>query len=139
MYVLDASVVLKWFIEEEDSEKANSLLTAHVKGEIFITIPDLLISEVSNALRYSKDFSQSETLKAIKNLYDLELDIIAQVYDITKATIKLAYKKGITFYDALYISLAQELGFQYITADKKLYRKTKDLSFVTLLNEFEIQ
>lgn len=138
MFVLDASVVLKWFIEEEDSKGARLLLQAYDNGEINIAVPDLLISEVSNALLYNPALSHSETLKCIKSLYDLSLDIIAPVLDISIATIQFSYKKKITFYDAIYVVLAQQLGFQYVTADTKLYTRIKDLPFVKLLKNIEI-
>ncbi len=138
MFVLDASVILKWFIEEGGSKKAVLLKDAHARGEITITVPDLLILEASNVLRHNSAFSQSKTIECIKYLYDLKLDIVTPVLDITIATIQLAYKRNITFYDAIYIALAQELEFQYVTADKKLYAKVKDLSFVTLLKDIKI-
>ena len=52
MYVLDASVILKWFLEEENSEKAITLKDGHSRGEFLVVIPDLAIYEVANALRY---------------------------------------------------------------------------------------
>ena len=138
MFVLDASVILKWFIEEEGSKKAVLLKDAHARGKITITVPDLLILEASNVLRHNPAFSQSKTIECIKYLYDLKLDIVTPVLDITIATIQLAYKRNITFYDAIYIALAQELEFQYVTADKKLYKKVKDLPFTKLLKDIEI-
>lgn len=57
MYVLDASVILKWFIEEEGSKKADRLLDAYNAGKIAITVPDFLILEVSNVLICNPTFS----------------------------------------------------------------------------------
>jgi len=51
MSVLDASVVLKWFVNEEDSDKAVRLRKQYYLGEREIVVPDLLLFEVSNALR----------------------------------------------------------------------------------------
>ncbi len=47
------------------------------------------------------------------------------------ATLSKDYK--ISAYDAAYVALAQSLGCQFITADKKLYRKIKSLELVRLL------
>lgn len=114
------------------------MFDAYIRGEITIAVPDLLVSEVSNVLRYTSIFSQAETLKCIKDLYNLDLDIVTPILDVTIVSIRLAYERDISFYDALYIALAQELGFQYTTADKKLYKKIKDLPFVNLLKDIEI-
>ena len=45
-YVVDASIVVKWFVEEKWSDEASSLLEA----EVTLIAPELLFAEVSNAL-----------------------------------------------------------------------------------------
>ena len=54
--VVDASVVAKWYLEEEYTEKALKLRDMHVNGEIELTAPELLLFEVLNAIRYSRFF-----------------------------------------------------------------------------------
>ena len=46
--VLDASVVAKWFIEEEDTEKAIEIRDKFVQGEIEVLVHSLLIYEIGN-------------------------------------------------------------------------------------------
>lgn len=48
--VLDASVVLKWFREESDTDKALELQEAINHSQLKAYIPDLLLYEVTNAL-----------------------------------------------------------------------------------------
>lgn len=55
--VLDASVILKWFLEENGSNKALKIKESHVAGTSTITTPDIVIYEVGNALRYEPEFS----------------------------------------------------------------------------------
>lgn len=52
--VLDASVILKWFLKEEDSEKAIDLKTEIIQGNLLVILPDLILYEISNALRYKR-------------------------------------------------------------------------------------
>ncbi len=137
--VLDASVILKWFMEERGSEKANILKEDHVAGKFSITVPDILIYEVGNALRYEPEFSFKEVNSSIGQLYELNLNIIAPLPDIANLTTEIAYQKEITFYDASYVALAQELDFQYVTADEKLYNKLRELPFTTLLADIKIR
>ena len=136
--VLDASVVLKWFMEERESDKAYVLKERHVAGKFTITVPDILIYEVGNALRYEPEFSSKEVNFCLEQLYELNLSIIAPLPDLADLTTKIAYQKDITFYDASYIALAEELNFQYVTADKKLYNKLKDFPLATFLSMYEI-
>lgn len=135
--ILDASVILKWFMQEDDSEKAGVLKEAHIAGKFNIAVPDIAIYEVANALRYEPEFFPEEVNRSLEELYELNLDIIAPLPDVTNLAIRIAYEKDITFYDAFYIALAKQLGFQYVTADKKLYEKVKSFPFVNILRESE--
>ena len=61
MLVIDASVVIKWFIEEKDSAKALLLKDNHINGKTILIAPDLLIYEAANVLLFSKIFGLLET------------------------------------------------------------------------------
>jgi len=131
--VIDASVILKWFIEERDSNKASDIKNNHIQGLYAITVPDIVIYEVGNALRYKVEFSTREISKAVEELYALNLDIILPHPDIICSVAEISRQNDITFYDAFYVALAKDLGLQFITADNKLYENTKHLHFVHLL------
>lgn len=132
--VLDASIILKWFMQENLSDKAKAIRNAHLEGRFTITIPDIAIYEIGNALRYEPEFSPKEVSRAIAELYELDLDIIAPLPYLAAPTAAIAYQSEITFYDAFYLALAKELNLQFVTADEKLYRKVKDYSHIILLS-----
>ena len=123
MIVLDASVVLKWFVDEEDSDQALRLREEFYTGEREIVIPDLLLFEVANALRYNPSFTAEEIKEAVKTLFDIEIEIITPTYSLLAKAIELAESLDVTCYDAAYLALAEELGFEFITADARFYRK----------------
>ena len=50
--VIDASVSVKWFIPEKDTEKAMKLRAKHTEGTINLVAPDLILYEVANTLRF---------------------------------------------------------------------------------------
>lgn len=131
--VLDASVIIKWFTQEEKRKQAVKLREKYINGEIEITVPDLLLYEISNALRFNPNFQEKDVNEAIQSLFDMEINIIVPVPEILQKAIDLAYSKEITLYDAFYIALAQIIDFDFITADKKLYKKIKDVGCVFLL------
>jgi predicted nucleic acid-binding protein len=60
MYVLDASVVIKWFSEEEYTDIAVKLRDDFFKGYNELVVLDLLLYEVSNALRYNPNFDETD-------------------------------------------------------------------------------
>ena len=131
--VIDASVILKWFIEENDSSKATAIKNNHITGLHTITIPDIAIYEVGNALRYKSEFSVREVARCLEDLYALSLDIIVPYPDIVYLVTEISRQNNITFYDAFYVALAKELGLKFITADRQLYEKTQGFHFVHLL------
>ena len=48
--ILDTSVIVKWFVKEEDSPEALQYLQEFRQGGIAIIIPTLLFYELGNAL-----------------------------------------------------------------------------------------
>jgi len=51
--VLDSSVVIKWFRRYETlCEQSVKLRQAYLAGRLFIIVPDILIYEIANVLRY---------------------------------------------------------------------------------------
>jgi len=135
MRVLDTSVIYKWYVEEENTEKALSLRDDFVKRGIETVIPDFLFHELANSLRYNPKIEREEVEETIDNLFELGLETVLTTPTFTKNALKIAYDYQITVYDALYITLAQNLEFEFITADKKLFEKTKELRFVKYLGD----
>lgn len=131
--VIDASVILKWFIQENDSNKAAEIKKAHTIGSSCIAIPDLALYEIGNALRYKLEFSNHEVASCITEIYDLGIDIIGPNMEMLAEVTEISRRYDITFYDAVYIALSKELGLNFITADSRLFHKTKTLHFVKLL------
>lgn len=131
--VLDASVIIKWFTQEEKREEAINLRENYVSGEIEIVVPDLLLYEISNALRFNPNFKEKDIKEAIESLFDIEINIIVPIPEVLQKAVDVAYSKEITIYDAFYIALSQMIDFDFITADEKLYEKIKDDKNVYLL------
>jgi predicted nucleic acid-binding protein len=131
--VVDASVALKWFAEEPDSSLAVGLRDAHLHEESPLASPDLLVYEVANVLLHNPRFTENEVGRAIHTLYDLQLELVVPTVALIHAAIRLAARHKLTFYDALYVVVAQELGMELITADHQLHRRLAHLSFVRLL------
>lgn len=125
MSVLDASVVLKWFVDEGSSDKAIQLREEYCAGEREIVVPDLLVLEVANALRYNPDFEIDEIKDSVKTLFDIGIDIITPTCSLLEKAIDLAKSLDATCYDTSYLALAEDLGFEFITADEKLYKKVR--------------
>jgi predicted nucleic acid-binding protein len=139
MSVLDASVILKWFLDEEGTSQALQLRDEFYRGKREIVVPDLLLMEVANALRYNPSFTGEEIKEAIETLFDIGILIVTPTRSLMVRAIDLAKSLNVTCYDAVYLALAQELDFEFITADKKFWksvaeRKGQRLSVKLLAN-----
>jgi predicted nucleic acid-binding protein len=134
MFVVDTSVVIKWFIEERDTPEAALLKDRHINGKTILIAPDLLIYEVANVLVCSKIFTVQEVKKCLEDIYELEIDLINPSIDIIMSASEIAVNKQISIYDACYVALANELDIKLITADKRLHSSTQELGCVELLS-----
>lgn len=135
VFVLDASVVIKWFSEEEYTDRALKLRDDFSKGDIELVVPDLILYEVSNALRYNPDFDETDVADGVGTLFDIGISIIVPNREVINSALNLAYEHKITVYDAYYVALAKEINFKLITADRKLYLRIKDLKFAKYIDE----
>ena len=123
MSVLDASVVLKWLVTESDSDKALQLRESSYREREDIVVPDLLLYEAANALRYHTDFSADEIKEAIETLFDMGIEIVAPTLSLLKRAIEIAKSEDVTCYDAIYLALAEDIGDVFVTADEKFASK----------------
>ena len=133
---LDASVVIKWFFEEEGTDAALQLLEEHKLEKIQINVPDLLFFEFGNTVvkKFREDIdTRKEFNRNLTDLLSIQLSFAETTPDLLKLVYSLASRYEITFYDATYVALAKSLKCDFVTADKKLVEATKALKFVKLL------
>ncbi|HHJ19880.1 MAG TPA: PIN domain-containing protein [Gammaproteobacteria bacterium] len=119
-YVLDASVVIKWFIPEIYWEQA-SLLQHY--SESYLHTPDFAQLECSSIL--SKKVRRNELkLDEANDIQVLLLNMPVQMHpwqDLLLAAGQVAHETYRSVYDCLYLVLAKQINGQMVTADKKLY------------------
>lgn len=133
MIVLDASVVFKWLVEEGDSGRAIKYLTDHISGAEAIAVPELLFYELANVLSTKFNLTPLESREAFKSIWDIELESHHLGLNDYQRVIHWSNKLNLSGYDAAYITLAEKLGSEFVTADAKLYRSCSELGFVKLL------
>ena len=121
--VLDASVIVKWFIDENDSNKAEIIKEQFINEKINIIIPSLLYYEVLNALKYSKLFNLDELNLVGESIENYGFKAIVIKDEIREKMVEIAIKHDISIYDASYIALAEKFNTQLITADEKISKK----------------
>ena len=131
MIVFDASLAVKWFVDERHSEKAASDLRWH-KGDI--AVPGIFVAEVMGALvrranmdkslRADSEVSLSRLVQLIEDDF-LRVDPVSPVQMLRAASI--AIDIGHPLKDCIYLVLAMELGCPLVTADTRFAAKARDV------------
>lgn len=124
-YVLNASVMIKWFIPEIYSEQATLLQNTQYRN---LHTPDFAQLECTNIL--SKKVRRKELqLNEANQIQELLLQMPVQMYpwqDLLLQAGQVAHETYRSVYDCLYLVLAKQLKGKMVTADKKLYMALKD-------------
>jgi predicted nucleic acid-binding protein len=136
-YVVDASVLTKWFVEhnEPDRDRALALKEFHVSGRSTIYVTELTFLEVLNAIRFGSKAQEEHGARAITGLEGLHLKVTATDFQLLRKANAIAWAYQITIYDALYVALAEQVGYPLITGDETMVRKLKGHSIVIPLRE----
>ena len=137
--VPDSSVVLKWFRRAEAGlEQAEALRQAHLEGQIVFIVPDLLLYEIANVLRFKSDLDEETVRSAIRSLTQIHLEISPVTEPRLQRAVALAYRYDLTVYDATFIALAEEVGGDFVTTDEKLLAKVAVLPFCHALADVSV-
>jgi predicted nucleic acid-binding protein len=128
-FVVDASVVLKWFLRDEvDGPPALAILDGFLTGALDLIAPALLEFEVVNGLRIAgkRGRISGESVKAAARAFlDLGIQFVPLSFYAEK-TLDLAEKCDLSAYDASYLALAADSEIDLLTADEKILKAAKD-------------
>ena len=136
--VPDASVLLKWVLEQEDEPdhcKAIQLQQAFLDESVEIRLPTLWRYEVGNVLGLKKSAMAVELMSA---LLAYEFDEVPLRTEYGLAVLEhMREVKHVTFYDSAYHVLAIRTKGLYLTADTAYVKRAKAKGHVVLLAEWK--
>ena len=115
--VVDASVVVKWFLPEIHTDAARRLLD----GAHQFFAPDLLFAETANTV-WKKvrraELTRDQGRQLVADLADVAVETVA-CRALAEDAYVLATTTGRSVCDALYLALAVRLDTRVITADER--------------------
>jgi predicted nucleic acid-binding protein len=118
-FVIDASVVIKWVVDEPGSEYAVRLIDGPT-----LSAPDLLMSECANILWKKvrrSELSRDEASLAIELLVRADVELVP-TRAIASRAVALSLDLDHPAYDCMYLALAIERGDAFVTADTRFVR-----------------
>ena len=136
-YVVDASVGIKWFVREREAnrEVALALRQRHIEGATRMIVPELFLLEVPNAIKAGRKSREEDLAEVLATLEDLGLHVEQHTPRVLRKTNAVAWAYQLTWYDAVYVALAETMGFPCVTADEALLRKMNGHSIVLSLKD----
>lgn len=136
LYVIDASVTIKWIFNEIQTEKANLLLTP----DSDLLAPDFMLIECANAIHKKVKNKEITTVKGDDGLrLLLEFGELKYVpfYRFLKQAYQIAREINHTVYDCLYLAVAEKYNSKVITADAKFWKRTQDTLYSSFIHWVE--
>lgn len=125
--VVDANVVIKWFVSEAGRTEALSLL----QGDDDLSAPDLVVPEVTNiawkkALRSEIGVAQARLVVA--GLASLDITLVPSL-ELRERALEIGLALRHPTYDCLYVAAAERLDGILVTADRRLHAVTRTPAF----------
>ena len=124
-YVVDASVAVRWFVEEEVDLASQAVLARMPMEPDLFAVPELFLYEVLAVL--SRLHPDPIAAYCDGFLPTVQAGILR--YPMTESIAKgaLTYvARGLSGYDAVYAALARELGATWLTYDATAHRRIRD-------------
>jgi predicted nucleic acid-binding protein len=120
--VSDANVVLKWFHSEgeEEVEAARAMLEAHKERTVTLSVLDLTVYEVGNALMRGRAGASGEQVATVLEALGEICPSIRPRPEEMRAAGRLAERHNLTLYDAAYAAVAQSRSAELATLDRAL-------------------
>jgi predicted nucleic acid-binding protein len=133
IWILDASVAVRWFLIEEAHSAADSVLKEIIDNPEGFAVPELFAFEVFSVLCRTHPRGASIFREGLMPL--LSSGILRHPLTESMAIQAEPFLiKGLTGYDACYAALACELGGIWLTYDGKAHKKIQNQRLSHLLS-----
>jgi predicted nucleic acid-binding protein len=122
--VLDASVAVKWYLnDEEHTREAALVLAAYTAANVTLLVPDHIRYEVASALRNAvrvKRLTGEVARRDMSNFLDLHIQSV-ETDSLIRAAFDYALRYDCALYDGLYLALADMARCPLVQADRHLH------------------
>jgi predicted nucleic acid-binding protein len=122
--VIDASIAVKWVVEEDGTPQALAL-----RKRAKLIAPELLVAECANILwkKVQRDeLAEEEAFLAARLLQGSEIELLP-TRSLLEAAVRIAIELDHPAYDCLYLALAVDKACQFVTADERFLRKVRQM------------
>lgn len=123
--VVDSSVAIKWFVDEDDSDQAQVLLDGIGAGDYILIVPELIYAEVGNIIwkKVTRGALTPSDGQIVANTFfaaDIGSEVVlTRTLFLDACRIAISYKQSM--YDSIYLALSIREQCPLVTADERLF------------------
>lgn len=139
IFVVDASVAVKWFVDEPRHDIARNL----IKSGASLIAPDIVLAEIANTFQKKValgEIEQAQARKAAETLVDCFSELIA-FHNLLRAALELSFALRHPVYDCAYLACAQMVNGRLVTDDARFFKRcaaNDKAARVVLLNDWRL-
>ncbi len=125
--VVDSSISVKWFVEEDNSDIAQLILDRYKDGILSFLALNLIQAEFGNIVWKKLAFrglTVAEADFAIQEFKTISFEL-TQISILFDESFQIAVKYKRSFYDSLYLALSVKENCGFVTADEKFYNAVR--------------
>jgi predicted nucleic acid-binding protein len=134
-FVVDASVVVKWFVDEDHHEQARDILRA----DDTLLAPDLIVLEITNVvwkktMRGEIDRAQAAIIASAILQGEPQLHPSTE---FSERALEMALSLNHPIYDCVYLACAEHFDSPLITLDQRLCKAAANTEFESLVRHLD--
>lgn len=131
--VVDSSVIVKWLNNQDEKflNQADKILKDCEAGKVILYSPELAKYEVGNAILYKK-LDAALAKSSFSTLYSLPITFYPLNEEDALMTTEIAVENKITYYDAVFVNLAEKIGGTLVTDNPKHQKRIKGIKVISL-------
>lgn len=137
-YVLDCSVAVRWFVAQTHADKAAHILDELATGQTTLVAPDVIVPEFGHVLRklvVGKKLAPDRARPFLDRFLLLPIEMSSS-RGLAPRALDLTFRHSATFYDALYLALAERENLKVVTADERMVNAFAGLERTVSLASF---
>ncbi len=137
-YILDTSVVVKWFSSHSEDDRVASLRLRQdiLNGECAVVAPTLLFYELANALRYNPRFNAKDVNDAVNSVMEMGFEVYGVEVDTMAQAVEMAFRFHVAVYDTYFLAVSQTKKKPLLTADYRFADRMKGFKNIIKLSDF---
>lgn len=136
--VLDTTVAVKWYAEEEFSDRARALLDQTLRGQATLLAPDIILGEFANSFRNTKRKNlivDGEAIPLWRAFVEVPIVLVPPA-ELMESAIALSLTHGETASDGLFVALALREGLKVVTGDWRMHKAFISTGCLVHISEF---